>query len=268
MPAPVTIYGIIADAIASLGRSADNTDPNSGGKPIRLTGRQEAYMANLFNGMEGYVNEGSLWIAGTPTPGTGITLSVATGVTFSDTQALVCLNNTDVAAPNAGGRTIQPLFVEIICTTAPVATTTHFVAHRVDNQPRGSAGTQLGANPTGTSPRPTNMNYGGSPAGQAFALGGSAVSVAASANVRNVGRNVLRSAAAPAWVVGDHVTILFGGREMAAGGVNIGATTASAITIFAPGCAIGPGHSYVMNEWALLRTGALAGEIFVGWMER
>lgn len=261
MAAPVTIYGIISDLLSSITRKPDNSDPNAGGIPIRLSARGEQFGLNLFNGLEGLVQEGSLWIASTATPGTGIALTPTTGTTFSDTQALIVLNNTDTVGPQ--GKTIYPLFATLIVTTAPTSQTLGFVGHRIDSVPRGTAGTLLGA--TLTAAKPSNMSIGGNSVGQCYALGASAVSVAASANVRNVGRNIYRGQIP---VVGDHITIAFGCREMAAGGVNLAATTASGITVFAPGIAIGPQQSYVMNEWATARAAAMSGELVVGWIER
>lgn len=261
--APVTIYGLQGQALNNaVGPLADNDQ--GPGSPVRLGSRGEQIAMNLWNGMQALAMEGSYWTASTATPGTGITLSVATGTTFSDTQGLICINNTD--SSTGTNRSIYLDFITLICTTAPTGTTAHFVAHRIDAQTRGTNGTQLGA--TGTAPKPINSGFGGNSVGQAFALGASAVSVAATANVRNVGRNVLRAASTPSYIVGDHVTIKFGSAEMAAGGVNIGATTASGLTLYAPPVVIAPGHSYVMNEWATARSAALSGEIVMGWIER
>jgi hypothetical protein len=260
--APVTIFGINGQALSSVPPLSDNVQ--GPGAPIRLASRGEQIGMNLWNGQQALAMEGSYWIATTATPGTGITLTVATGTSFSDTQALIVLNNNDSATNT--NRSLYLDFVTIICTTTPTGTTAHFVAHRIDGAVRGTAGTKLGA--TSTDAKQSNMNYGGTSIGSAYALGASAVSVAASASVRNVGRNVIRAASTPSWVVGDHVTIKFGSAEMAAGGVNLGATTASGITVYAPPLVIGPGQSYVMNEWATSRSGALSGEIVMGWVER
>lgn len=262
MAAPVTIYGINGQAISSIAPVADNVQ--GPGMPVRLGSRGEQLGMNLWNGMEGLAMEGSLWGAATATPGTGITLTVATGVTFSDTQALICMNNTDTAVASGGtGKSIYLYLVKIICTTLPTGGAAHHIAHRIDTQTRGTAGTQLGA--TGTAPKPLNTNVGGNSVAQVFALGASAVSVAASSQVRNVGRNIIR---AGQWLAGDDVSIVYGGREMAAGGVGIGTNAVSAITVFAPQVVIGPGHSYVLNEWEITRTGALSGELAVIWGER
>lgn len=257
--ASATIYGATGEVVSTATKTPDNISQQA-----RLASRGEQFAINIWNGMQALAMEGSYWVAATATPGTGIALSVATGTTFSDTQALIVLNNNDSLGPQS--KSIYLDFITIICTTTPTGTTADFVAHRIDSAIRGTAGTLLGA--TGTAAKPSNMNFAGSSVGAAYALGASAVSTAASSNIRNVGRNVIRSASTPSWVVGDHVTIKFGSSEMAAGGVSIGATTASAITLFAPPIVIGPQQSYVLNEWATARSGALSGEIVMGWVER
>lgn len=256
MAAPVDVYGITQELLASTTR-----DPEQTSQQMRVTARGEQYVKSLWNGMQALAIEGSYWIAATATPGTGITLSVATGTSFSDTQALLVVNNTDAVTQN--GRMLILDFLTIVVTTAPTNATLMHVAHRIDSQTRGTAGTRLGA--SSTDPRPTNMNIAGSAIGQAFAMGGTAVSVAASANVRNVGRNLLRGQIP---VVGDTITIKFGSAEMAAGGTNLAASTASGITVFAPPVVIGPQQSYVLNEWTVGRSAALSGELIVGWVER
>lgn len=262
MAAPVTAFGISAENLVTVGKVPDNSQ--GPGAALRLGGRGEQFTLNLWNGDHALAMEGSYWTAATATPGTGIALSVTTGTSFSDTQALLVLNNTDSLISAGGtGKSLYLKFVTLIVTTAPTSQTLGFFAHRIDTQTRGTAGTQLGS--TGTAPKNINSGVGGSSVGQAYALGASAVSVAASANVRNVGRNIYRGQIP---VVGDHITVVYGASEMAAGGVNLAATTASGITIFAPPVTVGPGHSYVMNEWATARAAALSGEIVMGWVER
>jgi hypothetical protein len=261
--APVAIYGVNGEILSTITRTPDNAQ--GPGSPLRLGARGELLNMSLWNGMEALAMEGSLWCAQTPTPGTGIVLSVAAGVTFSDTQALVLINNVDTPLAQGGtGKSIYLYMVNIIDTVVPTGGAAHHVAHRIDpTQNRGVAGTQLGA--VGTAPKTLNSAVGGSSIAQVFALGASAVSVAASSQVRNVGRNLIR---AGQWVVGDDVRIVYGARDMAAGGVGIGTNAVSAITVFGPQICIGPGHSYCLNEWEILRTGALSGELVVLWGER
>ena len=255
--APVTNYGVVAQAASAITPISDNAQGT--GSAFRLASRGEQVAINIWNGMHSLAMEGSYWVASTATPGTGIAISVTTGTTFSDTQALICLNNTDTL----GGKTIYLDFITMVITTVPTSATSVHLAHRVDAVNRGTAGTQLGANLV--APRPSNMNFAGTAIGQCFALGASAVSVAAaSATVRNLGRNVLRSQIP---VIQDQYTIKFGAVENASS-PNIGATTAQNMTFYAPPIAIGPQQSYVCNEWAVARSAATSGELIVGWVER
>lgn len=256
--APVLIYGVRGEAILSAPRAAD--DPDSA-QNARMAGRGEMYTANLFNGQAALAMEGSYFVAQTATPGTGITLSVATGTTFSDTaQAMVVINNIDLASGGGGaagqGRSIYLDFVSWVVTTVATAQTSHHIAHRLDNGLRGSAGTQLAT-------KNVHGLYGGTSVAEIRT--GVPTIAAASGYIRNLGRNVCRS---QIYVVQDQVIVKFGSQDMAAGGVGVGSTTATVVTLFAPQVVIAPGQSYVMNEWAPARSAALSGEMVVGWYER
>jgi hypothetical protein len=253
----VLLYGHTGHTLLTADANPENQEV-----PLRLSRRGEAFVENLWNGMQTTSQEGSYFIAATATPGTGLTASPATGTTFVDTQAILAIDNLDIP-PYLGGQAKRVIldFIAILITAAGTATTSVHVAHRIDGQNRGSAGTQLGA--TGVNPRASNSDVGSSSI--ARVLFGNPTVVAASPNVRNMGRNVLRGQIP---VVNDLYVIKFGSAEMAAGGVSIGAATASAITVFAAPIIIGPGHSYVLNEWAPARTAAYSAECVVGYVER
>jgi hypothetical protein len=255
MTAPVEVFAGTNEAILSSTKRPDGVNQN-----FRLASRGEPVVLNLFNGQHGLAMEGSYFVAQTATPGTGITLSVATGVTFSDTQALVAINNTELSSGSTGGagqgKSIFLDFISFVVTTVATAQTSHHVAHRVDSGNRASAGTIL-------TPHPSHMGFGGSSVAQVYT--GNPTIAAASAFVRNVGRNVCRS---QIYVVQDQVIIKFGSDSMAAGGVGVGSTTATVITLYAPPVVIAPGQCYILNEWAIARSAALSGEVTIGWFER
>lgn len=256
--APVLIYGSRGEALLSAPRAADDADAPQN---IRVMGRGEVYVANLFNGQGALAAEGSYYVAQTATPGTGITLSVATGVTFADTQALLGINNLDTANGGGGsagqGRSIYLDFIAWVVTTVATAQTSHHIAHRRDSVlSRSSSGTLL-------VPKNVNGLYGGTPVAEVRT--GNPTVAAATTAVANLGRNVVRS---QIYVVQDMVIVKFGSQDMSAGGVGVGSTTATVITLFAPQIVIGPGQSYVLNEWAPARSAALSGEVIVGWYER
>jgi hypothetical protein len=257
MPSPVLLYGTTGEALLSSPRSPDSPDSS---QTARLAGRGEMFVANLFNGTGGLAMEGSLFTAQTATPGTGITVSVATGTTFSDTQAMLVINNTDLSSGGGGsagqGRSIYLQYITWLVTTVATSQTSHHIQGRLDATQRGSGGTALvGKNNNGL--------YGATPVAQV--LVGNPTVAAASAAVRNMGRRLCRS---QIYVVQDQVILKFGSQEMAAGGVGVASTTATVVTLYMPDVVIAPGQSFVLNEWAVARAAALSAEVEVGWVER
>lgn len=247
---PFQPQGIVAEALSDAARVGATLE-----RPMRLHPRGEQFTLNLFNDTKTLLMEGSYYVASTPTPATGIALSVATGTTFADTQALVGINNTSlVSAPV----TLYLDFIAFVVTTAPTAATSHDIAHRIDTGLRSSGGTVV-------NPVNANMNYANGSLGRVFA---NPTVVAATGNVRHLGHATIRKAAAPAYIVGDLVVVKFGGVEWSNALANFTLTTQTAIVIPAPPIAIGPQQSYVMNEWAAARSAALSGELFVGYVER
>ena len=105
----------------------------------RLDRGGEQFVENLWNSMHALAVEGSYFVAQTPTPGTGVTISSATGTSFSDTGAIVAVNNRD-SAPSLGGqgRDIILDYLKLIITAAGTAGTDSHVASRLDIGARGS----------------------------------------------------------------------------------------------------------------------------------
>jgi len=249
--ADVTVSGTTGEAITTATRRDDNSD-----QEIRLGARGEQIVENLFNGTAGLAMEGSYFVAQTATPGTGIAITATAQTTFSDTAALLGINNLDTNPFVSGqGRCIYLDYVQILVTTVPTSETSDHIAHRLDLGMRNSAGTAI----TG---RPVHGGYGTLPMGQVLLL---PTVAAATANVRNLGRNILRTQIPVAF---DQYIIKFGSQENAGGGVSVGSTAASVITVFAPQVVIPPGWSYVMNSWGVARAAAMSGEVTVAWYER
>lgn len=248
--APFQPQGIVAEALADTARASVAVE-----KAIRLTSRGEPVCVPMLPDLKSALMEGTYYIASTPTPATGITLSVATGTSFSDTQGLVGINNSDAV----GGKTIYLDFIAFVVTTAPTAATQHDVAYRLDNGQRSSGGTAVAS-------VNANMNFGNNSVAKVFA---NPTIVAATGAIRHLGHQTIRKAAAPAYIVGDLVIIKFGGVDWAGNVLaNFTLTTQTAIIVPAPPVAIGPNQSFVLNEWAASRSAALSGEVFVGYVER
>lgn len=253
-PTPVLVHGITGEALLSQQRTVDGQAQDA-----RLFSRGEQAVINLFNDTKGLVNEGSYFVASTPTPGTGITLSVATGTTYSDTQGLLSVDNLDTGKIQGGqSKQIYLDFISFVVTATPTAATQHDIAYRIDNANRGTGGTVVAV-------QNANMAYGNA---TMASIRANPTIAAATANVRTLGHQTIRKAAAPAYIVGDLVIIKFGGIEMSNALANFTLTTQTIIIVPAPPVAIGPGQSFILNEWATARTGALSGEISVGFVER
>lgn len=234
--------------------------PMGDGMPNRARAdrRGELFVENLYNGLQGFSEEGSYYYGQTPTPGTAINMSVATGVAFADTQALFTLYNGEMQSTGANpGKRILLDFISFIVTTAPTTAGVWHLQHRIDSGNRyASGGTAL----TRTN---VNMDVGVSP--QGIVTAGVVTATASTANVRNVGRNVIRTVLAN---IGDQIIIKFGSQENAAGGVAVNTAAGVVITLFAPPVIIGPNQSYVCNEWQVGRTATGTGEFMCGWIER
>lgn len=250
--------------VGFVGRSARTVNPQVEGSQSlsgpRLDRRMERFVENLWNSVHALAEEGSLFVAQTATPGTGIVLSSATGTTYSDTNGIVGINNLDTNPSLSGaGRNIIPLWLKLILTAAGTAGTDSHVASRLDRGARVSGGTQL----TG---KCVNPCYSANDDVAAIFAGAITIG-AATSEVRNAGRAEVRKAAAPGYIVGDVIQFVFGGVEQAAPQA-ITPTTAAIVTIPMPAIVIPPGWSWVLNEWMTARTAAQSAEVELGYVLR
>lgn len=250
---------MLDNGLIGRSRRAITSSADGGFGPLRIDRGNELFVQNLWNSIHALVEEGSVFVAQTATPGTGITISPATGTTFSDTQATVGIQNADtVPSLNNSGRDVIPLWVKLIITAAGTAGTDDHFASRLDSALRLSGGTQLVA-------KNVNPSYAaGDDCAQVFVL---PTVAAATGNVRNVGRAEGRKAAAPAYVVGDVVTFLFGSVEQVQAQA-ITPTTAIGLVLPLPPVVIPPGWSWVLNEWMTARTAAQSAEVEIGYVVR
>lgn len=246
-----------------LSRSRLNIAPTPDGRygPVRLDRTNEMIVENLWNSLHQLAIEGSLYVATTPTPGTGITLTSATGTTYSATQGIFAVNNLD-SLPSLGnvGKDIIPLWLKLIITAAGTAGTDDHFASVLDQGVRASGGT---ATLTGKN---VNPNFAANDV-IAQIIAGVPTLAAATGNVRILGRAEGRKAAAPAYIVGDVVTFLFGAVE----GVQAQAitpTTAIGLVLHLPAVIIPPGWSWALLEWMTARSAAQSAEIEFGYVLR
>ncbi len=227
--------------------------PDGAPGPFRIDRRNELYVQNLWNSIHALAEEGSLYVAQTATPGTGITLTSATGTTFSDTQAIFGVNNVDAAL------NVIPLWLKMVITAAGTLGTDDHYAGRLDKGAGISGGT---ATLTG---KPASPLYSNDTSAAIFA--GVPTVAAATGQRYYLGRAEGRKAAAPAYVVGDVITILFGPVEQVQAQA-ITPTTAIGLVLPFPATIIPPGWCWALNEWMTGRTAAQSAEIEFGYVVR
>jgi hypothetical protein len=254
MPQQIGTIQPVLDAVytaRSIAAAPIVPDGNLG--QVRGDRRGELFVENLWNSMHALAEEGSLFVAQTATPGTGITLSSATGTTFSDTQAIFGVNNVDPT------RDVIPLWLKLIITAAGTAGTDDHFAGRLDIGAGISGGT---ASLTG---KCVNPLYGSDVAAAIFA--GVPTVAAATGKKFNVGRAEGRKAAAPAYIVGDVVTFIFGAIEQVQAQA-ITPTSAIGLVLPMPATIIPPGWCWALQEWMTARSAAQSAEVEFGYVVR
>ena len=250
----IVIYGSTGRIVNRIQRQPDGRI-----QPARLDAGGELFVENLLNDHKALAVEGSYFVAQTPTPGTGITLTSATGTSYSDTNGIVGINNLDSLGQGLQSCDIILDYVKVIITAAGTAGTDSHVASRLDIAARASAGSTLvGKNVNGR--YAANDDVADIHAG--------AITIAAASNqVRNLGRAEVRKAAAPGYIVGDVILFTFGTIEKVSAQA-ITPTTAAMIVLPMPQVIIPPGWSWVLNEWMVARTAAQSAEVEVGYIVR
>lgn len=200
----------------------------------------------------GRASAGQYYRATNPTFGTGIAAGIVTG--YVATTPLLIIQN-----PAASPVKIYLDYIKLMNTVAGATSTQAHMGVVLDTILRyTSGGTQLAGN---------NVNTGAPNNSQAQIYIGALVAAAASANVRLLGRDIIKTQAAPCWVVGDEVFIKAENNDTPAGATN-GAATA----IYPAPCGpiiIAPGHSFVLHQWNIANaTTAPSWEVEVGYWER
>lgn len=248
--------GLVGRAARAVAAAADGDQA-----PPRLARRYEQYTLNLWNSIHALVDEGSVYVATTATPGTGITSSSTTGNTYSATQGIFGFNNKDVSPSLGGaGQDVIPLWLKMVITAAGANGTDEHFASVVDLGARVSGGTQL----TGKN---VNPNFPALDDSTEIFTGVPTIA-AATNQLRIMGRAEGRKAAAPAYIVGDVVTFVFGSVEQ----VQVQAitpTSAIGLVLPLPAVVIGPGWSWCLLEWMAARlTTAQSAEFEFGYVKR
>lgn len=196
---------------------------------------------------------GQYFRATNPTFGTGIAAGIVTG--FVATTPLM----TVVNSASAGGVSIYLDYIKLMNTAAGASSTQAHMGVVLDLTNRYSSG--------GTALTGTPVNTGATTTPKASIQFGAVTATAASANVRLLGRDIIKTQAAPCWVVGDEVFIKCENTDTPAG-----ATNGAAANIYpAPAgpIIIAPGHSFLLYQWNTANaTTPPSWEVEIAWWER
>lgn len=92
---------------------------NVAGDPVRVTRYDEQYSYSVFPTRHVLADEGSFFVAGNPTPGTGIAMTISTA--FSDTVAMFAIKNLDNPANPAAKRIYLDYLRLMLFGTPPTA---------------------------------------------------------------------------------------------------------------------------------------------------
>lgn len=226
----------------------------------------EQYNLSLVPTKHLLADEGSYFVATTPTPGTGIAMTISTA--FSDTVAMFAIKNTAPPTDPAAKRIYLDYLRLILLGTAPTAVVSrHFAIKRspvTDREPTTAANKTI----------MTPVNVAGQ-AGRASIARPLSYSAAAAMTVPAslASDPVVCRAALPTGlgVSGDEYVLKFGGEDMTpkVGLTAVRATDPARIITHAPPIIIEPGEWLVIHEWCL--TEATNGPTFeheLAWWER
>ena len=199
----------------------------------------------------GRASVGQYFRATNPTFGTGIAAGIVTG--FVATTPLLIIQN-----PATSSVKICLDYIKLMNTVAGASSTQAHMGVILDTALRySSGGTQLTGN---------NVNTGSANNSQAQIYFG-AVTAAAATAARLLGRDIIKTQAAPCWVVGDEVFIKAENVDTPAG-----ATNGTATAIYPAPCGpviIAPGHSFLLYQWNIANaTTAPSWEVEIGYWER
>lgn len=191
--------------------------------------------AHVRNELLAFAEEGSYYKAVNPTLGTGIAMGVQTS--FSDTA------NALAVMVASASKQILLHYVRLICTAAGASSVSSHLAVVTDTVNRySSGGTDLKA-------QAVNANTGVASATSLTALWFGAVTAAAVSAKRQIARSVLKTQAAPSWVVGDEVLLTFANLEGGAMGPVSGAAANAIAKTFGPVVLSGANHSLLLHLW-------------------
>lgn len=229
-------------------RPTANADTTLSGTPDRAGRYREAHVLPLTNKEMFACDEGSYYVAITPTAGTGI-IGHAAPTTFDETKPYITLYN-------GGTNRIYPQFLTLHCTVVGVAEvrTQFTVAADIGNR-RSSGGTALVINNTNLDSSNTESNVQG--------WVGAITAAAATGSRRLLGHYPVRGTID---VVEDQYHFVWG--SAAGPSYSSRAATVSDIARFLPPMCIGPGHTLLIHQWAGSQSTGPTFEVVFGFIAR
>lgn len=212
-------------------------------------------MAVYNNSLQQNAGQGQFYtFANEGTRNTGVALTAATGATYSATQAILIVVNTN----GSGGPNVYMNYFQIAYDAVNTAGVAGFFYHRLDVGNMYSSGYSTSAGMTGF-----NMaNPGAGPSG-VLCYTGALTAAAATTNTRDFYKHVYLNGVGAATPTID-ITVAYGALELGMGSQAIPATTAQEVILRCPPVVIAPGMSYIINEFQTSRNAAGTGEFFVG----
>lgn len=230
-------------------RPGPQIDNQLGGPPSRSGRYSEAYV-NPITGKEMFAgDEGSFFMAITPTPGTGI-IGHAAPTTFDETKPYLHVYN-------GSSFRLYPQFLRLHDTVVSVGGARVQFTVVVDNVNRYSSG--------GTALTINNVNMDSTnSASNVSAFVGAVTATAASASRRVLDHIVFRGTID---VVEDVYSITFGSGDGQMPGSSRAATVEDAGRVTAP-VVIGPGHSLLIHQWAAAQSTGPTFQVALGFILR
>lgn len=213
-------------------------DASPGLVPLTFDQLGAAWASLVWPADYGPTQRGQAFTAMNPTIGTGIAQSIQTS--FSATNCIGLIRNNDPKTDGTG-KSIYFGFLKLLCTVAGASSTASDFAVVIDptSTTRYSSG--------GTALTPQNLHSGLATGSIAQVYFGAVTATAASASVRPIDQDHLKTQAAPCWTVGDSVLLTTRGSDYGPGNLS----GSAALRIVAPirPFVLAPGHSALFHLW-------------------
>lgn len=222
--------------------------------PPRSSRYGDVIHQSLFGAkMHPVADEGSVFIATNPTPGTGIAGKAAPN-TLADTAALMHLRNSDATS----GKNLYLLWLLLRPTAAGTNGTNFNLSQKID---KGANRYTSG----GSAITPVNPNMGSTRSPLGVLKVGDLTIAAASSDARLVAHDQVRSVIK---VIGDKYLLTFGDSVPPSLGMIMEGTAQAFIPVACPPVVLSPGDQWLLHEWAASQTVAASYEFVMCWAER